>query len=95
MTVSEAIEEIEYLCDEYKDKCGGYPYEDYELLAIAAFDMAAEALEKQVPQKPIYRLRASENDYYDCPACHEYLLSDYRQNVCHHCGQAIDWRTTE
>ena len=46
--------------------------------------MATEALEKQIPKKPV------EDHTFDfCPVC-SYSL-DYLRNYCKHCGQAIDW----
>lgn len=74
--------------EEVKDICDRMWQLDMDCATISK---VRDALEKQIPQKPIRLLRASENDYYDCPACHEYLWSEYRQNVCCHCGQAIDW----
>ncbi|MBQ0097359.1 MAG: hypothetical protein KBS62_00265 [Oscillospiraceae bacterium] len=50
-----------------------------------------EILQKQIPKKPIYKLKACENEYYDCPTCHQYLWSDFKQRRCQHCGQALDW----
>lgn len=47
-----------------------------------------EALEKQIPMKPI----KAEYDY-NCPICgYEYLIN---QNYCQYCGQKLDWSEVE
>ena len=59
--------------------------------------MCKEALEKQIPKKPI------EDGYYDepcvCPNCGSNVINeadnDYRFNCCYRCGQALDWSDTE
>lgn len=58
----------------------------------AAMRKAIEALEKQIPKKPIYHDTTyirSLNDYL-CPSCKRYVERGHR---CHYndCGQAIDW----
>lgn len=50
-----------------------------------AIDMAIEALEKQIPMKPIFK----ELDYY-CPTCGKYVEQG-RRCAKIACGQAIDW----
>ena len=56
-----------------------------------ALDMAIEALEKQIPKKPI----PNSHDMFGikcciCPvcSCHVYSTSN---SFCHRCGQALDW----
>lgn len=53
-----------------------------------------QALEKQVPKKPIYRWTGDET-VIECPCCEKYPfdLSEYEwaRNFCGNCGQAIDW----
>lgn len=47
-------------------------------------EMAIEALEKQIPKKPI-------DEYHRiayCPACGELIVDTY---CCPECGQKIDW----
>lgn len=49
---------------------------------------AAEALEKQIPQKPIH------DGLYACPNCHTIMLQgafEAKGKCCKDCGQAIDW----
>ena len=62
-----------------------------------AISMAIEALEKQIPKKPLHM----HKNYY-CPICKEdgwMLWDDAIPNdmdkYCGKCGQAIDWRDAE
>ena len=62
-----------------------------------AISMAIEALEKQIPKKPLHM----HKNYY-CPICKEdgwMLWDDAIPNdmdeYCGICGQAIDWRDDE
>lgn len=53
-----------------------------------ALKMGAEALEKQIPQKPYMD---NENGIYEqecCPTCNRHLFPN--EHHCR-CGQAIDW----
>lgn len=53
-----------------------------------AFDIAVEALEKQIPKKLL-----AETKYYGigkCPRCGAVFL-DQTTNYCGNCGQALDW----
>ena len=63
---------------------------------IMALNMAIEALEKQIPKKPIGKYTS-----YKCPVCGRRVRSgkgsssrgvDY---YCQRCGQAIDWEGME
>lgn len=58
--------------------------------------IAIEALEKQIPKKPLKQ----ECDFFDfnlvCPECKNYIVNvwnkrEYKPNYCHYCGQALDW----
>lgn len=71
----------------------------YPMEYAVAFDMAIEALEKQIPKKPIIDGTDIYNakGYY-CPNCYE--LDGHKdwkckivfdQCYCQACGQAIDW----
>ena len=68
------------------------------------FEIAIEALEKQIPKKP-YKTKEpisqKQNDYY-CSVCKRYLGDDMelkhaclQPEYCQHCGQALDWSDTE
>lgn len=59
-----------------------------------------EALEKQIPMKPIIDFQPSGDCYLYCPTCNEVvkshitdtpILNEYNHNHCGGCGQAIDW----
>ena len=52
-----------------------------------------EALEKQIPKKPIYNdtkvIRYT--DSYICPNCNRGFTGTGIADYCYHCGQALDW----
>lgn len=53
---------------------------------------AIEALEKQIPEKPIHITRNEHSTRiigYGCPACHKDVIGS--SFYCWSCGQAIDW----
>lgn len=64
-----------------------------------AYRMAIEALEKQIPKKPVWKL----DSYYHrmgkgkkapcCQICFEDLLDEKNDcfKFCPECGQAVDW----
>ena len=57
-----------------------------------AYDMAIEAIQKQIPQQPTI-----ENGFVKCPACELYIrfpIMD-RYNNCPECGQALKWEGEE
>jgi hypothetical protein len=96
MTYEKAYKE----CKEFFDNDG-----IGELDAIA-FNMALNALGKQIPKKPIRAHRIikkngmfilrDDNEYWKCPICTKadvVLLKN--QKHCHDCGQALDWSDTE
>lgn len=63
-----------------------------------ACDMAINALEKQIPVKPVkskdprYGMGYVYHDWV-CPSCGKFLAYEPEESGCHHCkcGQAIDW----
>lgn len=66
-----------------------------ELPAVKAAALAVMALEKQIPQKPIYG--QDEQDEISCPNCKYWVeamdAGDYGtyHPYCQNCGQALDW----
>lgn len=76
--VREAIEVIKGYrrLDEYMNNTKRLPY----------CDMAIEALEKQLPKKPVLK-RKAYGGIMVCPICE---VSDYGK-YCRHCGQKIKW----
>ena len=91
MTREEALAEL-------KDSIKGTGYQCH----METYEMAIEALEKQVPMKP----SVHEEDYavhYKCPKCGcrfvpkidgEYV-SGTHYKYCHICGQRIGWEGVE
>ena len=84
MTVQEAISclkaDKEYLTDH--NICDG-----------KEIDAAIDALEKQIPKKPIMRKDVAET-YYICPEC-EWEVDKFDDNYCSDCGQKLDWSSEE
>ena len=69
-------------------------YKDAEYyLRLEHEKMVLNALEKQMPKRPI------EDGYYDepavCPNCGSNVINqydnDYQFQYCHFCGQKLDW----
>ena len=85
MTNKEAIENIKIAIAEVE---WNYPM-DYAI----AFDVAINALEKQIPKKPLatdeQHIRYSMN--YICPLCGKHFSGTGIASYCYHCGQALDW----
>ena len=91
MTHEEAIKNINAL----NAVCGKKDFYDAEFENALA--LAIEALEKQIPKKPLHM----HKNYY-CPICKEdgwMLWDDAIPNdmdkYCGMCGQAIDWEESE
>ena len=85
MKVAKAIEIISRKSSIPND---GESFEDIE----KAYDMAIEALEKQVPKKPLNITAEHDGDYGECPCC-GMPVNDFSEiNICGSCGQALDWR---
>lgn len=60
-----------------------------------AFKKAEEALDKQIPQRPINLSNAPLDAYcaiFRCPRCKGRLKMKSKGAYCDKCGQAIDWR---
>lgn len=62
-----------------------------------ALDIAIQALEKQIPKRPI---KSEEqpvryvNTYY-CPVCRLGITGTNIAKWCYHCGQKLDWSDEE
>lgn len=86
MTYEEAIKHFKSLQKRYTKEHNGRMCEKVAL--------ALEAMEKQVPKKPI--------DNHHCPSCEtglphkgftdEWCKCCFELDYCPRCGQAIDWR---
>ena len=59
----------------------------------AVLECMVNALEKQIPEKPIpadeQNIRYSMN--YICPECGKRFSGTGIADYCYHCGQALDW----
>lgn len=67
---------------------------EYPMDYAVAFEMAIEALEKQVPKKPI----GFKYEQISCPNCSVslvYCLHSYEGSYCEDCGQRLDWEGIE
>jgi len=93
MTVQEAIKEFDNygLTGDYSKKETPELYE--------AVQVAREALEKQIPKKPI-EIEVPSEHKLQCPTCYNRYFfknsifnKDY--NYCDNCGQALDWSEEE
>lgn len=90
MTMQEIIESINYCLECDNDSI---PTTQDDLQTIK------EALEKQIPKKPIEKevIGVSMSGYKykgQCPKC-SLTVSQFLGNYCHHCGQALDWSEVE
>lgn len=63
---------------------------DRQLKAVC--EESINALEKQIPKKPIDKTLEYDGYYGKCPDCKK-VIYDYKdRNRCYNCGQALDWR---
>jgi NADH pyrophosphatase NudC (nudix superfamily) len=68
---------------------------NYPLDYAVAIATAIEALEKQIPKKPISLGEDIDRDVGQCPNCKEIIDTYEDYKYCSDCGQAIDWRDEE
>ena len=86
MTPKEAIKALKYI-----NLKRVHPFYDWEEMKEVR-DMAIEALEKQIPKKPLNQSDEYDRTYGNCPCCGE-MVVDYPDDfrVCSNCGQRLDW----
>ena len=108
MTESEAIEKLEanlecqkkQVYGRYED-CNIDKCDDCELCykqgnngeRIESTKIAIQALEKQIPMKPVKsekQVVRYVNTYY-CPICNLGIIGTNIAKWCYHCGQKLDW----
>lgn len=81
----------DYQCDKDCEACGL----NYEQGTVGehneAVTMAINALEKQIPKKPIF---TEDKQFALCPCCDMKGLID-KQKYCDYCGQKLDWSDEE
>ncbi len=94
MTIEDAIARIQDHNRVHQQKEHGAFY------ITEALNMAVDALEKQIPKKPIkccplndQNEMLDENEYYKCPACGLKFRKTYE--YCHYCGQRLDWENED
>lgn len=85
-TSRDALWKIEYYA--------GFNAEKARLKAVEdACVVACEALEKQIPKKPVHiggdGIRYT--DLYRCPNCGQGFTGTGIADYCYHCGQKLDW----
>ncbi len=83
MTPKEAVETIKIAIAEVEW--------NYPINYAAAFEKAIEALEKQIPKKPLNKTMEYNGDYGECPCCGRCVSDFYELTRCKTCGQALDW----
>lgn len=94
MEESEAIKELHKI----RPRGGIIPQKRAE-----ALDVAIQALEKQIPKKPIMKqyFEDLEEEYLCCPTCGEILTDRIPADNktfyfhCMNCGQKLDWSDEE
>ena len=97
MTESEAIEKLKnmrlYMQIEDENNDCKFTEADYK-----ANEMAIQALEKQIPKKPIFANNMMTKDkFLMCPCC-EFRFPDslvFLKTRCWNCGQKLDWSDEE
>jgi len=74
-------------CNKPCDKSSDKRYVDF----CSAIKIAKEALEKQIPKKPLNVGYINFEVVADCPNC-KHVITDINSPCgCKHCLQAIDW----
>jgi hypothetical protein len=89
MTESEAIKRIK--------ECRNTPNFQPYIYMNEALNMAMQALEKQIPKKPVKsekQVVRYVNTYY-CPICNLGITGTNIAKWCYHCGQKLDWSDEE
>lgn len=89
MTYEEALREV--LHQVYRNT------DDFEMrISKECYKLIIEALEKQIPKKPIFESEQTSpfgvDDVPYCPSCRCDLPE---VSYCEKCGQALDWSDTE
>ena len=77
--VRETIEDLQNLAELFQNK---------ESPAVEHCNIAIEALEKQLPKKPVVINNTLYNNYR-CPRCGDYIVLG--EPFCLRCEQQIDW----
>lgn len=86
----------DFLLKKFDESCKNYLFQNADKIEFeqALYD-GAEALEKQIPKKPLYENTYDDCVVYSCPACKDEKLILSGENYCTTCGQALDWSETK
>ena len=92
MTEREAVEKLKNMrlfmqIEDENNDCK-FTEDDYK-----ANEMSIQALEKQIPMKPVKsekQVVRYVNTYY-CPICNLGITGTNIAKWCYHCGQKLDW----
>lgn len=88
MTPQEALHEISIKAHQYTDDIK-------MIISKDCYKEIVNALEKQIPKKPIDKTLEYDGYYGRCPDCNR-VIYDYKdRHRCYNCGQALDWSDTE
>ena len=89
MTESEAIKRIK--------ECRNTPNFQPYIYMNEALNMAMQALEKQIPKKPVKSEKQVVRyvNTYHCPICNLGITGTNIAKWCYHCGQKLDWSDEE
>lgn len=66
------------------------------MCSVEEMKVAIEALEKQIPKKPLEQQIGFCGFRLVCPECEQPIARyfnkrEYKPKYCHNCGQALDW----
>lgn len=101
-SMEDTIENLKELKESLQERCiiinlHGRGEKDAEEVAFD-FDRAIEALEKQIPKKPLKAYDEQvEQHWLSCPMCYKGLCWEhgFKPKHCSECGQAILWEGNE
>ena len=84
-----------FLLEHCAERCDGYQKDD--TCKNCEINAAIEALDKQIPKKPVskYKYRDGENVCPSCETENRCRTVMFWEKFCPDCGQAIDWEAEE
>jgi len=89
------MREIEKALAMFKNRCEDCNAKNTRCCAVCSHDKAMAALEKQIPNKPVYHNMPS-NFYWVCPQCGKiYWEKAFIYNYCDSCGQRLELEVEE
>lgn len=92
MTFEEAKKQLQELIFDTESLIVGDAAKGIYRKDLEALRKALEALEKQIPRKPIGGFDFANNEYKICCECSAIVQDgEWKANYCPDCGQKIDW----